>query len=194
MDERAAAEGGETAQLLRASAAGDREAFDRLLPRVYGELRRIAHRMLGRRPGGDSWNTTALVHETYLKLAAGARGYGDRQHFFAVCARAMRHLLVDSARRRAAHKRGGPEAPETLDEQALAAVVADHGEAERILAVEAALERLADLDPRLTQVVECRIFAGYSEEETALALGVSLRSVQRWWMRAKAWLAEEMSR
>lgn len=194
MEEREHGEGGETAQLLRASAAGDRAAFDRLVPRVYGELRRIAHRLLGRRPGGDSWNTTALVHETYLKLAAGAGGYNDRQHFFAVSARAMRHLLVDSARRRAALKRGGPASPETLDEEALAGVLAEAGEAERILAVEEALERLADLDPRLTQVIECRIFAGYSEEETALALGVSLRSVQRYFLRAKAWLAEEMSR
>jgi RNA polymerase sigma factor (TIGR02999 family) len=96
--------------------------------------------------------------------------------------------LVDFARRRTAAKRGGPQMPETLDESLVGAAA----EAERVLAVEQALSRLAELDPRLVQVVECRVFAGYTEEETAAALELSLRSVQRYWQRARAWLAEEM--
>ncbi len=180
----------EITRLLNEPAGIDRPGLDRALPGIYDELRRIAHRMLGRLKPGATWSTTALVNETYLKLAGRAGGYQDRAHFFAVSARAMRHILVDYARRRRADKRGGALSPDTLDDDAVAIEV----QVERILAVEAALLRLADLDPRLTQVVECRVFAGYSEAETAEALGLSLRSVQRYWMRARAWLAEEMQR
>ncbi|HRC84036.1 MAG TPA: ECF-type sigma factor [Thermoanaerobaculia bacterium] len=187
----AATEGPERAEitrLLRASAAGDREAFDRLMPLLYGDLRRIAHRQLGRLRPGQTWNTTALVHEVYLKLADKDGDYQDRAHFFALSARAMRQILVDYSRRRNAAKRGGVQVAETLDENFHAAAA----EAEQVLALEQALARLAELDPRLVQVVECRVFAGYTEEETAQALAISLRSVQRYWMRARAWLAEEM--
>ena len=178
----------EMLELLHASAKGDRAAFDALLPLLYPELRRIAHRQLARVRAGETWNTTALVHEAYLKLAGHPGGYADLPHFYAVSARAMRHLLVDFARRRTAAKRGGPQMPETLDESLVDAAA----EAERILAIEQALSRLAELDPRLVQVVECRVFAGYTEEETAAALELSLRSVQRYWQRPRAWLAEEM--
>lgn len=179
---------GDITRLLHASAGGDREAFDALMPHIYDDLRRIAHRQLGRLRSGETWNTTALVHEAYLKLADHDGAYTDRSHFFAVSARAMRQILVDYARRRTAAKRGGVQVAESLDENSLAA----DAEAEHVLAVEQALSRLAELDPRLVQVVECRVFGGYTEDETAVALGMSLRSVQRFWMRARAWLAEEM--
>ncbi len=179
---------GEIAELLRVAAEGDREAFDRLMPHFYADLRRIAHGQLGRIRPGETLDTTALVHEAYLKLADHAGHYADRGHFFAVSARAMRQILVDYARRRGASKRGGDQAapPHPGDPPAIDA------EIEQVLAVEDALSRLSELDPRLVRVVECRVFGGYSEEETAAALGLSLRTAQRLWMRARAWLAEEM--
>ena len=174
--------------LVRAVAGGDETAFERLMPLLYDDLRQIAHRQLARLRAGETLNTTALVHEAYLKLAAHDGRYNDRAHFFAVSARAMRHILVDYARGRRAAKRGGDAPPQELLENAAAI----EAEAEKVLAVEEALSRLKELDGRLVQVVECRVFAGYTEEETAAALNLSLRSVQRFWQRARAWLAEEM--
>jgi RNA polymerase sigma factor (TIGR02999 family) len=182
-------EPGEITRLLRASAAGDATALDGLVARLYGDLRHIAHRQLGRLRPGETWNTTALVNEMYLKLADHDGSWADRTHFLAVSARAMRQILVDYARYRGAAKRGGDRAATSLDENALAA----QAEAEEVLAVEQALSRLAAVDERLVRVVECRVFGGYTEEETAAALGLSLRSVQRFWTRARAWLAEEMA-
>lgn len=176
--------------LLLASADGDRMAFDALIPRLYPELRRIAHGQLRRLRPGDTWSTTAVVHEAYLKLSGHAGGYADLPHFYAVSARAMRHLLVDLARRKAAAKRGSGEPVEALDETVLASAAA--GDAEHVLAIEQALGRLGELDPRYVDVVDCRVFAGFTEEETASALGLSLRSAQRYWQRARAWLAEEL--
>ena len=177
-------------RLVRAWAAGDRDAFDALVPLLYPHLRQIAHRQLGRLRPGETWNTTALVHEAYLKLAGRDGRYADLSHFLAVSACAMRHILVDYARRRHAAKRGGPRPLAPLDED----VAAVEAGIEEVLAVEQALARLGELDPRLVRVVECRVFAGYTEEETAAALGLPLRSVQRYWQRARAWLAEEMRR
>lgn len=177
----------EITRLLKASCAGDSEAFGRLLPHLYEDLRRIAHRQLVRLPLGETWNTTALVNEAYLRLVEHHGDYNDRLHFFAVSATAMRQILVDYSRRRMAAKRGGGVPPEPLDESSLAA----SAEAEAVLAVEDVLSRLGDVDPRLVAVVECRVFGGYTEEETAAALGLSLRSTQRLWVRARAWLAEE---
>ncbi len=179
---------GSVTQILEQAAAGDRSALDRLMPLIYEDLKRIAHRQLGRLRPGQTLNTTSLVSEAYLRLAARQAGYADRAHFFAVSATAMRQILVDYSRRRGTDKRGGGETPGTLDETVLAA----DAEAEQVLAVEEALCRLTELDPRLVQVVECRVFAGYTDEETALALGLSLRSAQRYWMRARAWLKEEL--
>lgn len=176
------------AELLRLAAEGDRAAFDRLMPLLYADLRRIAHGQLGRIRPGQTLDTTALVHEAYLKLADHAGAYADRGHFFAVSARAMRQILVDYARRRGASKRGGDQAAAPLADGP-PAIDAEIGQ---VLAVEQALSRLSELDTRLVRVVECRVFGGYSEEETATALGLSLRTAQRLWMRAKAWLAEEM--
>lgn len=176
--------------LLLAHSRGDGEAFSRLVPLVYDDLRRIARRSLRRSWGERTIDTTGLVHEAYLKLVDQTRaGYRDRSHFFAVAARAMRQILVDEARRRSAGKRGGGVTSITLEEERHGGISTD---ADWLLSLEEALESLARLDPRLPRIVECRFFAGLSEEETAEALGVSTRTVQRDWMRAKAWLREEM--
>jgi len=183
---------GEVTLLLRALRDGETGAFDRLVPLVYDELRRIAHGHLRRHRSGGTLDTTGLVHEAYLKLAAQeGLDVRDRGHFLAVSARAMRQVLVDFARARAAAKRGGPEARRVTLEDDSAAVAA---QAERLLDVDRALERLRAHSDRLSRVVECRYFAGYSEEETAEALGVSLRTAQRDWLRARAWLRQELDR
>jgi RNA polymerase sigma factor (TIGR02999 family) len=181
---------GEVTHLLRAYGQGDRGAFDRLLPMVYDDLRRIARGRLGRGGKPDQvLDTTALVHESYLKMVdQNGADYQDRSHFLAVAARAMRQVVVDFARRRGAAKRGGGGIQTTLQE----GHIQIDGQAEQLLALDQALTRLGSRSPRLAQVVECRFFAGLSEEETAAALGVSLRTAQREWMRARAWLQEEL--
>jgi RNA polymerase sigma factor (TIGR02999 family) len=173
-------------QLLRRHHDGDREAFDRMVPMVYDQLRAIAHRQLqgnGRR--GPLLDTTSLVQEAYLQLVDEHDvDWRDRGHFFAICARAMRRIMVDDARRRLAAKRGGDWVEVSLTPDAM---VSD-GQPEHLLAIDEALSKLADFNPRLAQLVECRYFAGMTEEETAEALQSSLRTVQRDWMRARAWL------
>ncbi len=176
-------------QILKAYAGGNAAAFDQLISVVYEDLRRIAHRQLGRLRFGETLNTTGLVHEAYLKLVDQEKaGYEDRSHFFAISAKAMRQIIVDFARRRSAAKRGGGEVAEELDENRIAA----QEEANWVLAVDQALERLREIDEQMVKVVECRFFSGLTEQETAEALGMSLRSVQRSWMKARAWLKEEM--
>ena len=176
-------------EALLAHRQGAPGAFDRLVALVYDDLRRVAHRQLGRLRPGRTINSTGLVHEAYLKMVDQSRvGFQDRAHFFGIAARAMRQILVDHARRRGRRKRGGNPKAEPLDE-AMTAVADD---AERILVMHDALERLAAVDPRLTHLVECRFFAGYSEQETAEILGVSARTVRRDWTRARAWLLELM--
>jgi RNA polymerase sigma factor (TIGR02999 family) len=183
------AEPGDLTTLLRAHAAGDPEAFDRLVPLVYEDLRRVARRQLRRGRPGAMLETTGLVHEVWFKLVDGQGvDWQDRRHFLAVCARAMRQVVVDHARRMGATKRGGGVAPLELDEQKLPGA----DDAARVLTVDHALWHLARRSPRLAQVVECRFFAGLSEEETAEALGLSLRTAQRGWMRARAWLRADL--
>jgi RNA polymerase sigma factor (TIGR02999 family) len=180
---------GEVTQLLRAYGQGDPAAFDRVLPLVYDDLRRIARRRLGHGNPDGILDTTSLVHESYLKMVGQDEAfYQDRGHFLAVAARAMRQVVVDFARRRGAAKRGGGSIQTTLDD----GQIAIEGQAEQLLALDQALTRLGERSPRLARVVECRFFAGLSEEETATALGVSLRTAQREWMRARAWLQEEL--
>jgi RNA polymerase sigma factor (TIGR02999 family) len=174
--------------LLLQLRSGNPDAMDRLFPLVYDELRRIAHRQLqGERPG-HTLGTTGLVHETYLKLVDQTRvEWRDRGHFFRVASRAMRRILVDYARRYRALRRGGGLQRVSLDEDA---AVAERGET--LLAVDEALERLAAISERLSQVVECRYFGGLTEEETAEALGVTTRTVQRDWVKARGWLSLEL--
>ena len=179
---------GDVTELLLAHRDGDREAFGRLLPLVYEDLRRIAHGQLRRGPY-QPIDATVLVHELYLKLVDQTRtDWKDRAHFLAVSACAMRQVLIDYARHRAALKRGGGAERLTLDEGRIAVVE----QAEQLIVLDDALSRLAKRNERLARVVECRFFAGLSEEETAEALGTSLRTAQRDWMRARAWLKEEL--
>jgi RNA polymerase sigma factor (TIGR02999 family) len=179
----------EITDLLHDLPQGGDEAMERLFPLVYDRLRRIAHHALqGERPD-HTLGTTGLVHEAYLKLVDQTRiQYHDRAHFFAIAARAMRQILVDYARRHRAGKRGGGR-PADLD----AGAIALDQRAETLLALDEALDRLARLDPRLGQVVECRFFGGLSEGETAEVVGVTERTVRRDWIKAKGWLRQELS-
>ncbi len=176
--------------LLKAYEAGDRAAFDRLVPLVYDELRRMAHRYLRRGRRGATLDTTGLVHEAYLKLA-GSPGLrlNDRGHLMAVTARAMRQVVVSRARARLARKRGGGEIVVTLDEERTGM----RPSPEWLLDLDRALEKLRERDEQLARVFECRFFAGLGEQETAEAVGVPLRSAQRAWMRARAWLRSELA-
>jgi len=175
-------------RLFSAYAAGDAEAFRALVARLYDELKRIARGQL-RRGRPAALDTTVLVHEAYLKLASGAGAPArDREHFFAVCARAMRHLVVDHVRAARSGKRGGGEAALTLD-TAVHLVAAPDTDVAR---VHDALGRLESVDPALVRLVELRVFAGFTEPEVAELTGASLRTVQRDWQRARAWLRVEL--
>ncbi len=177
--------------LLRRWGAGDYEALDELLPLVYQDLRRMARRYMGQQPTGHTLQTTALIHEAYLRLAGQEdKSWADRAHFFGVAAQAMRHILVDHARARHAAKRGGDAHAVSLDE---AAVVSDERAAE-LVALDDALQELARLSPRQCHVVELRYFGGLSVTETAEVLKISTDTVTRDWNQAKAWLYREMSR
>ena len=176
-------------ELLADLRAGRREAFDEILPLVYHELRRAARRELAMRPT-DSLSTTALVHELYLKFSrAGRTDWHNRAHFLSVASVAMRHMLVDRARRRRAEKRGGPNVHVTLDDALMAA--ADN-RADSLLELHEALDHLAKLDPRLARVVECRFFGGMTEQETAEALHVAVRTVRRDWIKARGLLYQAL--
>ncbi|MDY7093825.1 MAG: sigma-70 family RNA polymerase sigma factor [Acidobacteriota bacterium] len=180
----------EITQLLQAFGAGEEEALDRLMPLVYEDLRRIARSHLRRGPSGRTLGATGVVHEAYFKLAGQAgTQWENRSHFLAVAARAMRQVIISYARRSSAAKRGGDERPVTLEEGRIGV----EAQADSLLDLERALVRLGERNERLVRVVECRYFAGLTEEETADALDISLRTVQRDWARARAWLREELS-
>ncbi len=181
---------GEITERLLALRGGDKEALNQLVPLVYGRLRAMAHSRLTGRDPGASLDTTALVHEAYLRLVDQSRvEWRDRQHFFAVAALAMRQIVVDRARRRGALKRGGGVSVALLDEAASGV----EPRAEEILALDQALERLGALNERLVKMVELRFFAGLSIEETAEALGVESRTVNRDWRVARALLFQMLS-
>ena len=170
--------------LLAELRSGRREAFDQILPLVYHELRRVARRELAVRPN-DSLSTTGLVHEMYLKFVRAERAdWRNRAHFLSVASVAMRHILVDRARRRAAEKRGGLHRHVTLDESL--APANDQGES--LLELHEALDHLGRLDQRLARVVECRFFGGMTEQETAEALHIGVRTVRRDWIKARGLL------
>lgn len=176
--------------LLRAWGDGSKEALDRLAPVVHRELHRIAGRLMaGQRPN-HTLQATALVNEAYLRLVdAQQANWKDRAHFFALCARAMRQILVDHARRRDSAKRGGGQVAIELEE----GLAAGSSPEANLLELDDALNRLAELDPRKSQVIELRFFGGLSVEETAEALKVSPETVQRDWKFARAWLYGELS-
>jgi RNA polymerase sigma-70 factor, ECF subfamily len=177
---------GEVTRLLEAAVAGDQEALDRLVPLVYEDLRRVAHRQLDREGGGHTLQTTALIHEAYLKLASGGSvSATSRTHFLALAARAMRQVLVDYARRRKAAKRGGGVISVTLGDEPQPTDTS----ADDLLALNEALEQL---EPRQRQVIECRFFGGMEEKDIAAVLGVSERTVRRDWVKARAWLYQAL--
>jgi RNA polymerase sigma factor (TIGR02999 family) len=183
------------ARLLERAGSGDRGAVEELFTLLYAELHELARRQRHRWRGDYTLDTTALVHEAYLKLAGQGRVRAEsRAHFAAVASRAMRHILCNHARDRAAQKRGGQAAEVTLDEgTALAPAAAGGDDASgTLLALDDALRRLEREDPRRSRVVECRFFGGMTVEETAAALGTSPRTVKRDWAVAQAWLHREI--
>jgi RNA polymerase sigma factor (TIGR02999 family) len=176
----------EVTRLLSALGAGDPRAAQRLLPLVYDELRRLAAAQMARERPGHTLDATALVHEAWVRLTGGQQ-LESRSHFFRASAEAMRRVLVDHARARAAGKRGGGWTRVELADWQKAAQVP-----ERVLALSEALERLAAREPRKAELVTLRFFGGMSMPEAADALGVSLPTAERWWAFARSWLYAEL--
>ena len=177
-------------QLLNDHTSGNRDALDRLIPLIYDDMRRLAQNKLRSERSDHTLNTTALVHEAYLKLVQFDRlNYRNSTHFFAIASQVMRNLLVDYAVKRKAQKRGGNQQPITLREVDAESEV----DLWNILSIHHALERLASIDERQVRVVECRFFGGLSIEETAKTLGVSEPTVNRDWNMARAWLNRELA-
>lgn len=175
--------------LLQAWSDGDRAAHDELWPIVHAELRRLAHRQMQRERPDHTLQTNALVNEAYMRLVDWKRAhFKNRAHFFGMCARIMRQILVDYARTHGNQRRGGDAVIEPLDESAVIAP----SKSEQLLALEDALTRLAEIQPRKGSVVELRYFGGLSVEETAEVLGISRLTVIRDWNFARAWLLAEM--
>jgi len=173
-------------RLLSDLRNGDRGALDTLVPLLYEELRGIAHRQRDRRAHGETLQTTVLVHEAYLRLSEKSRlQFVDADHFLAASATIMRHILVDHARMRLAQKRGGGDRTLPLSEASDALVQ----QAEGLLALDDALERLATVSPRLSEVVEMRFFAGFTMEEIGRLLGRDTRTIKRDWQKARMLLA-----
>jgi RNA polymerase sigma factor (TIGR02999 family) len=176
-------------RLLISVSNGDTEAMDRLIPLIYDDLRAIAHMRIATEQDGHTLNTTAVVHEAYMRLArSDAPEWRDRAHFFAVASKVKRHVLIDYARKKRTEKRGGGVLPVPLLEgdQPTDPPGLD------VLAVDEALTRLATHDPHLERLVECRFFGGMSMEETAEALGISVRTATRQWRRARAYLQQAL--
>jgi RNA polymerase sigma factor (TIGR02999 family) len=184
---------GSVTEWLRRAAEGDALAFDAAFALVYDELRVLARAQLRREAIGHTLETGALVNEAYLRLSDGARGaFDDRSHFLAIAATAMRRILVEHARRSHAVKRGGPAVPVSLDLADTHRALALDERETSLIDLDEALERLAALHARQAKVVECRFFGGLSEEETAAALGIGLRTVKRDWAAARSWLYREL--
>ncbi|HUF35019.1 MAG TPA: sigma-70 family RNA polymerase sigma factor [Gemmatimonadales bacterium] len=177
-------------EMIRGVRAGDRTEFDLLFASLYDELRRVASRHLRDRSPGQTLDTTALIHEAYLRMVDQSQAeWADRAHFFAYASRAVRAVLVDYARRRGSAKRGGGSPRFSLEDRDLPV----EQQSEFLLALDEALTRLGAMSDRLASTVECRFFGGMTEEETAAVLEVSDRTVRRDWLKAKAWLYAELS-
>ncbi len=181
-------EAGDITQLLIAHRQGEKDVLPRLVPMVYADLKRLARlQMRGNR--GATLDSGALAHEAYLRLVDQSRAdWNDRRHFFAVAAMAMRQIVVDHARRRRRQKRGAGIRPATLVD----AADPRQGDIEEILSIDGVLDRLEQIAPRQVRIVECRYFAGMTEQETAEALDLAVRTVQREWFKARAWLREAL--
>lgn len=175
----------EVTELLSAHAAGDRAALQRLIPLVYDDLRRIAHRHLAREPEAHTLNTTAVVHEAYVRLAEDTRAaWPDRARFFAFASLVMRHVLVDHARKRRRQKRGGGGVHVPIEGVSLGV----NDPTAELIALDQALTKLAERHPRMGRVAACRLFGGMAAKEVAGALDVSLSTVERDWRAARAYL------
>lgn len=178
-------------RLLEDWRQGNQQARDALIPLVYDELRRLARRYLRRERPDHTFQSAALVHEAYLRMAQqDAIPLNNRAHFFAVAAQLMRHILVDHARNRRAAKRGGGDAKLTLDTGIALPSKPDVD----LVVLDDALTRLAELDPRQSRIIEMRFFGGLSLEETAAVLDISLATVKREWASARAWMRRELSK
>jgi RNA polymerase sigma factor (TIGR02999 family) len=177
-------------RILSAIERGEAQAAEQLLPAVYDELRKLASRRLAEEKPGQTLQATALVHEAYLRLVGGgaAQGWSGRGHFFAAAATAMRRILIERARRKRRQVHGGEHRRRELRPD----IVAAAGPEEDLLALDAALARLAERDPLKAKLVELRYFAGLTGEETAAVLGISARTVDRHWVYARAWLRREL--
>jgi RNA polymerase sigma factor (TIGR02999 family) len=180
----------EVTQLLVDWGNGNQAALDRLMPVVYTEVRQLAHWYMRRERPGHTMQTTALIHEAYLRLVDQNQVRWQHQaHFFGIAARLMRQILIEHARSRTRAKRGGGVGTISLDE----AAIVSQARATELLALDDALERLATIDPRKSQVVELRFFGGLSVEEAAQVLNIAPNTVLRDWRMAKAWLRREIS-
>jgi RNA polymerase sigma factor (TIGR02999 family) len=180
---------GDVTRLLTLVRGGNQEAVNQLVPLIYDELRRMAGAyMRGERPG-HTLQATALVNEAYMRLVGGqATQWENRAHFFAIAAHTMREVLVDHARRHGAGKRGGDARRVEMDDEL--SIVA--GKLEDVIAIDEALQRLAEIDPRQSRLVELRFFAGLNVEEAAEIMGISPKTIKREWRSAKAWLHREL--
>jgi RNA polymerase sigma factor (TIGR02999 family) len=179
----------EVTRILQSIQQGDRQGVDELLPLIYGELRRLAAQKMAREQPGHTLQATALVHEAWLRLGDGV--FANRAHFFAAASEAMRRILIERVRRKQREKRGGGAEHLDVDEIEIAAPI---GNEEESLAVDEALDRLAVHDARKAEVVKLRYFVGFSFEETAEALGISVPTAKRDWTYARAWLHQEIGR
>jgi RNA polymerase sigma-70 factor, ECF subfamily len=181
--------GGDVTRLLEQLRAGNQDVAEQLVPLVYNELRRIAGAQMRRERPGHTLQATALVHEAYMRLAGDVPAQ-NRAHFFAIAAHTMRQILLDYARRRHAGKRGGAGARKVdLD----AELLVGGDTLEDVIAIDEALERLAQIDPRQSRLVELRFFAGLDVEEAAEVMGISATTMKREWRSAKAWLQKELA-
>jgi len=167
---------------------GREEAMGELVDAIYPELKRLAHFQLASERPDHTLNTTAIVHEAYIRLAGNDKSWNDRAHFLRAAATVMRHLLVDHARKRNAAKRGDGKAALTLEDRKLAT----DDDTVAVLALDNAMKDMADIDPRLVQIIECRFFAGLSVSDTAEVLGMAVRTVERDWKRARGYMLRAM--
>lgn len=180
------AEMGPATEILQALERGDPHAADRLLPLVYDELRKLAHARMAQEKPGQTLDATGLVHEAYMRLVDGAenQNWNSRGHFFGAAAEAMRRILVENARRRASHKRGGELVRQPLPESAIESPQTD----DDLVALDEALDQLAATDPEAAQLVKLRYFAGLTMQEAADAMGMPIRTTGRTWAFARGWL------
>jgi RNA polymerase sigma factor (TIGR02999 family) len=181
----------DVSRIMEAAAQGDPQAASQLLPLVYDELRRLAAQRLALERPGQTLDATALVHEAYLRVVGGhpEKPWNGRGHFFAAAAEAMRRILTENARRKRRLRRGGEGQRIPLDEADLAAEAAD----DRLLAVDEVLDRLAAEEEKVAEVVKLRYFVGMTIEQTADVLGISVRTANRHWAYARAWLYQQLS-